>query len=345
MKALLYLLVSTLVLAGPTFTDNLLVPISMIAAPNVLSLAFSPQGDTLALGAGQEIVLVDPEHWTERTRLAGHERAIATVAFGPQDRLASGSWDKTLRLWDIATGETLHLLDRYCAYVSAAAISPDGTLLAAASLESQLAVGLIVWTCASTGRNLRTAILTMGARRTALGGGTAVDADWIRCLAFSPDGTLLASGADDKTVTLWDTTTYREVALLEGHAGAVHALAFSPDGTTLAAASWRSVDLWDTASRTRITSLGGHAREVRAVVYSPDGSLLATGGHDGTIRLWDTEEHVLLSVTNVLQPRTGVHAPRTQGILALAFCPEGSFLVSSGSDGVVRVWSVVEDGP
>ncbi len=345
MKALLCFLVSTLVLAGPTFANDLLVPVSTIDAPNVLSLTFSPEGDTLALGEGQDIVLVDPQHWTERARLVGHQNAIATVAFGPQGRLASGSWDKTLRLWDIATGETLHLLDRYGAYVSAAAISPDGTLLAAASLESQLAVGLIVWTCASTGRNLRTAILTMGARRTALGGGTAVDADWIRCLAFSPDGATLASGADDKTVTLWDTSTHREVELLEGHAGAVHALSFSPDGTTLAAATWRGVVLWDVGSKTRIGSLGGHAREVRAATYSPDGSLLASAGHDGTIRLWDASSHELLSETHVLTPQTGVRAPRTQGILALAFCPNGLFLVSSDTDGMVRVWSVVEEGP
>ncbi len=345
MKALLCILASTLLLAGPTIANDLLVPVATIAASNVLSLAFSPEGDVLALGAGQEILLIDPQHWTERARLVGHEGAIATVAFGPEGRLASGSWDKTLRLWDTKTGETLHLLDRYGAYVSAAAISPDGALLAAASLESHLAVGLIVWTCASTGRNLRTAILTMGARRTALGGGTAVDADWIRCLAFSPDGATLASGADDRTVTLWDTSTHREVELLEGHAGAVHALDFSPDGSTLAVGTWRSVDLWDVASRTRVTSLGGHVREVRAVVYSPVGPLLATAGHDGTIRLWDAVRHELLSETRVLTPQTGVRAPRTQGILALAFCPNGSFLVSSDTDGMVRVWSVVEEGP
>ena len=113
-------------------------------------------------------------------------------------------------------------------------------------------------------------------------------ADAVRCLAFTPDGRLLASGSSDGTVKLWDVATGRERANLRGHAGWVLAVAFAPDGRTLASAGEDgTIKLWDVASRHERATFAGHADFIHALTFAPDGRILATGSRDRTIKLWD----------------------------------------------------------
>ena len=112
----------------------------------------------------------------------------------------------------------------------------------------------------------------------------------VLALAFSPDGTRLASGSVDQTVRLWDLTSKGEWITLQKHTGWTNVLAFSPDGKLLASGSTdKTVQLWDTATGELRTTFTGHINGITALAFSPDSTTLVSGSSDGTIRFWDTE--------------------------------------------------------
>jgi WD40 repeat protein len=131
--------------------------------------------------------------------------------------LASGSEDKTVKLWDVASGRELRTLCGHSSFVLSVAFSPDGRILASGSWDGTVKL----WDVAS-GRELRT-----------LSGHSS----FVLSVAFSPDGRILASASDDKTVKLWDVASGRELRTLSGHSSAVLSVAFSPDGRMLASGS------------------------------------------------------------------------------------------------------------
>ena len=163
--------------------------------------------------------------------------------------------------------------------------------------------------------------------------------DTVYCVAFSPDGRLLASGGDDTTVRLWDPATGEHRRTLTGHAGRVRGVAFSPDGRLLASAGAdktmhdRTVRLWDPATgehrRTLTGHTGtGHTGGVLGVAFSPDGQRLASASYDRTVRLWDPATGAQLSVLS----------DHATSVYAVAFSPDGRLLASGGDDRTVRLW-------
>jgi serine/threonine protein kinase len=166
---------------------------------------------------------------SEALTLEGHAGPVYSVAFSPDGRrLASGSDDQALKIWDSATGKELFSLKGHTNAVLSVAFSPDGQRLASASWDKTVRV----WDSA-TGKELFS---------------LKSFASPVYSVTFSPDGQRLASGSGDGTVKIWDSTTGKELFSIKGHAGPVYSVSFSPDGQHLASASADgSINLWETS--------------------------------------------------------------------------------------------------
>ena len=221
--------------------------------------------------------------------LGGHANQVWAVSFSPNGKLlATGSADKTVKLWDTTTRKEIKTLSGHTDWVYAVSFSPNGKLLATGSRDNTVKL----WDT-TTDKEIKT-----------LTGHT----DAVLAVSFSPDGKRLATGSRDKTVKLWDTSTGKVIQTLTGHTDTVNTVSFSPDGKLLATASGdNTVKLWNTTTGKEIKTLTGHTSWVYGVSFSPNGKLLATGSGDNTVRLWRRDFDYLVKegcnfIDNYLKP-------------------------------------------
>ncbi|KAI9773342.1 MAG: hypothetical protein M1840_007557 [Geoglossum simile] len=274
----------------------------------------SARWSTVDVTTPKSNILVNPA-FTEKslTMLQPVQDTTNTAIYHQQGRydelVASASNDKTVRLWDSATGAARRTLEGHSGGVMDVAFSPDGKLVASASNDKTVRL----WDSA-----------TGAARRTLEGHSGGVIG-----VAFSPDGKLVASASDDSTVRLWDSATGAARRTLEGHSGGVIDVAFSPDGKLVASASFDgTVRLWDSATGAARRTLEGHSGGVIGVAFSPDGKLVASASYDSTVRLWDSATG---AVRRTLEGHPG-------GVIGVAFSPDGKLVASASDDSTVRLW-------
>jgi WD40 repeat protein len=306
----------------------------------VTSLAFSPDGQTLASGSWDNTVKIwDTATGEERHTLTGEGGWMFAVAFRRDGQtLVSGDRLGNLTLWDATTGARNHLFPPEKFGIWWVGFSPDGLALAAiVGKLDETECALKVWdvtafradsAAVATGdidRSVRLWDMATGEERRR---GPRHESA-IGSIAFNPAGDLVASGDEKGLIKLWEVQTGQERPPLEGHKAKIKVLVFDPSGKTLASASRDgTVRLWDMATGQLLRVLKGHSGGVTALAFSPDGKTLASGAEDHAIKLWD--------------PATGTEKIVPEGhrgaVRSVAFSPFADQLLSGGADGSVLLW-------
>ncbi|MEG4226062.1 protein kinase [Microcoleus sp. N9_B2] len=282
---------------------------------------------------------------------AQHSDAVGSVAFSPDGlMLASGSKDKTIQIWDLATGKSIRTFPGDSSTIWSVAFDSNGTKLATGTgfwrvMLWDLKTGQVIRSLDHTA-SVWSVALSPDGQLVASGSGDKTtkisDAatgrliqsfpdhtDFVYSVAFTPDGKSLVSASKDKKITVVDVATGALLKTLEGHGDAVRSVAVSPDGQTIVSGSYdESIKIWNIETGDLIRSIKGHSDDIVSVAISPDGKFIASGSKDKTIKIWD------FATGELLNTLTG----HTDEVYVVTFSPDGKTIASGSKDNTIKLW-------
>ena len=304
-------------------SDGKLLRILTGHSAEILSVAWSPQGDAIASsGAGMDPTI---KIWQVRDgrllrNLEGHVDHINSVAFSPDgQKLVSGSTDNKIKLWH-RNGKLLKTVE-YEDEIYSVAFNPvsgkanSDHIIAAGSADKTIKL----W------RTSENSLQEIPAHNGE-----------VRSISFSSDGKTLASGSTDGTVKLWNSQDRSLIEVFVGHSNSIYTVAFGKDNQTLISGSAdRTVRIWQNQNNL-LETLQGHQGKVHSIKFNPQGNLLASASEDNTIKFW--------------QPREGILPPNSKhsiselrhptAVISINFSPNGEILASGDWEGLVKLWRV-----
>ena len=299
--------------------------------------------------------------WRCTQTLSGHTGEVTALSLSPSGRiLASGSSDRTLKLWRLETGELLHTFPGRSLWstaghqdrISALAFGFDGRVLISASQDGEiklwnLSTRQLISTVPSHGWDVLSIALTPDGDRLVSGSGDGMIQLWnaetdehlvdlkqhqdqVSALAIDRTGQLLVSGSYDRTICLWDLESDRLIKPLKGHVDRVSALALTPDGSILISGSWdKTLKVWDCKLGEQLRVISAHRDRINSLAMHPSGKFFASGSEDSRIKLWN------LQTGNRLD-----EFGHSWGVKAIVFTPMGDRLVSGGADETIKIWQM-----
>jgi WD40 repeat protein len=285
----------------------------------------------------------------------GHSGYVSAVVWSPDGkRIASGSVDTTVQVWDAANGSHVFIYRGHSYYLNAVAWSPDGRRIASGDGKPDTTVqvwdaadGSHVFTYRGHSSEVYTLAWSPDGRRVASGSVDTTVQVWdaadgshvftyrghsgyVSAVAWSPDGKRIASVSNDYTVQVWDTADGSQVFIYRGHSARVNGVAWSPDGKRIASVSDDyTVQVWDAANGSHVFTYRGHSDVAYVVAWSPDGRRIASGSFDTTVQVWDAADG----------SQVFTYRGHSGEVRALAWSPDGRQIASSGYiDNIVQVW-------
>lgn len=241
----------------------------------------------------------------------GHADFIDSVCYSPDGKyIASGSDDKTVKIWEVETGRELRTLRGHSYDVNSVCYSPDGKYTASSSWDSiklwEVATGECIKTLSGNNDNYS--------------------------LCYSPDGKYIASSSRD-SIKLWEVTTGECIKTFEGHTGFIESICYSPNGKYIVSGSEdKTIKLWEAATGECIKTLSGHTSPVYAVAYSLDGKTVASGSFDHIIKIWKVATGECVKTLKAKMVVT-----------SLSYSPDGAYLASSFWDNEIKLWDIATE--
>lgn len=343
-----------------------LPPTSAKSAANNLSQV-GVQSGAIATKTVPEIPPKTTKNISLYKTIAGHDQDVQSVAITPDGtKVASGSFDGTIKIWHLETGELIQTLTAHSdagEIISSIAISPDGQTLVSSSNSYggnikiwDLSTGLLISTLKAQGVGVSVVAISPDSQLLASGGNDGSIKLWhlalgeelgtfsghfgrVFSVAFSANGKFLASGGEDGSIHLWNLSRIQGKVGFDfqpdrrflGHTNAVHSVAFSPDNQRLASGSAdKTIKLWNVETGEAIATLASHSGGMLSVAISPNGQILAGGSLLGRIKLWNLNTGEVIDTLSA----------HSRWVESVVFSPDGHILASGSSDRTVKIWDI-----